>query len=93
MKTFNKMIRNYCKEFKISTYNMTKKCGCGKQPIFGLPGESATCCSDCKTDQMINVRSKRCNCGKIPSFALPGESATCCSDCKTDKMINVVGKK
>ena len=45
-------------------YNLV--CKCGKAiPSFGLPTDKvATCCSKCKSDDMINIKSKRCeSCG------------------------------
>ena len=44
---------------------MPRKCRCGKaQPSFNDPGESKpVCCSECKTDRMVDVVNKRCpNC-------------------------------
>jgi hypothetical protein len=69
-----------------------KLCPCGKQTTFGLPGDSAVCCAECKTDDMVDVKNKKCPCGNRPAYGLPGGSAECCAECKTDGMVNVVNK-
>jgi hypothetical protein len=71
---------------------VNKKCLCGKRASYGLPGESPTCCKECKMPEMIDVKNKKCLCGKQMSFGLPGESPTCCVECKTDEMVNVKDK-
>jgi len=72
-------------------------CMCGKaRPYFNEPGESnAICCSQCKTDTMVNIKDKRCQCGKAqPYFNEPGESnAICCKECKTETMVNIKDKR
>lgn len=72
-----------------------KKCPCGKQSYFNVPGQTrGVCCKNCKTDDMIDVMSKRCPCGKQPNFNAPGETiGICCMKCKTDDMINVVANR
>ena len=73
---------------------MPRKCSCGKQSSYNVPGGKPICCSKCKTVEMIDVVNKRCPCGKIPKFNLTGETiGVCCKDCKTDGMIDVVNKK
>ena len=74
---------------------MPRKCSCGKQPIYNLPGEmKPICCAKCKTDGMVDVVHKRCPCGKQPNFNVPGEKvAICCKECKTDVMVDVVNKR
>jgi hypothetical protein len=74
---------------------VNKRCTCGKQPKFNVPGETrGICCSKCKTDDMIDVANKRCPCGNQPVFNVPGEKkGVCCSKCKTDDMIDVVNKR
>jgi hypothetical protein len=71
---------------------VSKRCLCGKQPYFNVPGETkGVCCKDCKTDEMIDVKSKRCPCGKQPVYNVPGTTkGICCPICKTDEMTNVV---
>jgi hypothetical protein len=72
------------------------KCICGKTASFGNIGDkSPTCCKECKTDDMINIKNKRCVCGKkIPSFGNIGDkNATCCYECKTHDMIDILHKK
>jgi hypothetical protein len=69
------------------------KCVCGKYPIFGFPGERATCCSKCKEDGMEDVVNKKCPCGKKPHFGFPGGKAMYCASCKEDGMSNIVDKK
>jgi hypothetical protein len=72
-----------------------KKCPCGKHPKFNVPGEKKPiCCSECKTDEMINVVNKRCPCGKQPLYNMLGETkGVCCAKCKTVAMIDVVNKR
>jgi hypothetical protein len=74
---------------------VNKKCPCGKQPIFNMPGEKKPiCCKKCKTQEMIDVVNKKCPCGKIPVFNMIGETiGVCCLKCKTPEMIDVVNKK
>ena len=71
----------------------SKKCPCGKYPIYGLSGSRPTCCTKCKTDDMVNIVNKtRCPCGKQTTYGLPGKRPMCCKECKTDDMVNVVSK-
>jgi len=72
-----------------------KKCSCGKQSYFNVPGQTkGVACSVCKTSEMIDVVHKRCKCGKHPVYNIPGQNkGICCAQCKTDEMINVVGKR
>jgi hypothetical protein len=72
---------------------INKKCPCGKQPGYGLPGERSTCGAECKTSDMVNVINKKCPCGKQPAFGLPGKRPTCCKECKTSEMVDVINKK
>jgi hypothetical protein len=72
-------------------------CNCGKaRPNFNEVGETqAVCCSSCKTDTMVDVKSKKCRCRKAqPIYNEPGETqAVCCSSCKTATMVDVISKK
>jgi len=72
-----------------------KKCPCGNHPYYNVSGEKKPiCCSECKTDEMINVKNKRCPCGKQPNFNVPGQTkGVCCKECKTDEMIDVVNRR
>ncbi|AGE50361.1 hypothetical protein PBCVCVR1_017R [Paramecium bursaria Chlorella virus CVR-1] len=72
-----------------------KKCPCGKQSSFNLPGETmGICCAECKMPGMIDVKNKLCPCGKQPIFNLPGETVgICCTECKTPGMIDVMNKR
>jgi len=70
------------------------KCLCGTYASFNVQGEKPICCSKCKTDEMIDVRSKKCSCGKQPNFNMSGEKfGVCCNLCKTEGMVNVMAKK
>jgi hypothetical protein len=71
-----------------------KLCLCGTIPSFGLINDKiATCCSKCKTEDMVDLKHKRCICGTIPYFGLINDKiATCCSKCKTDGMVNIKDK-
>ena len=81
----------------IHKIDTSKKCiTCKKKrSIFNLEGKDAQYCGDCKTDNMINVRSKKCiKCkSREACFNLEGGRREYCSDCKTDNMINVKSKK
>ena len=87
----------WCKTHKtVEMVNVkSKKCSCGKQPIFNLPGETVgICCVECKMPEMIDVVHKLCPCGKRPYFNYPGETVgICCKECKTPGMVNVVDKR
>jgi hypothetical protein len=75
---------------------VSKMCICGKAiPSFGLAEDKiATCCKECKTQEMINIISKMCICGKSqPSFGLEEDNKIiCCKECKTSKMIDIINK-
>jgi len=53
---------------------------------------TATHCSDCKEEGMINVCSRLCPCGKYASFGFKGNKVEYCKTCKTEGMINVRNK-
>lgn len=83
-----------CKEHKLSGQKTQKAiCICGKAtPIFGLKNEKkASCCSKCKTDEMIDIYNKKCKCGLAqPCFGLENDKkASCCIECKTADMIDL----
>ena len=85
-----------CKEHKEDRKGQYSVCNCGKAiPSFNEPGERrAICCSQCKTETMVDLRGERknekCKCGKRPSFNEPGQTRpNCCKDCKTDTMIRM----
>jgi hypothetical protein len=88
----------YCKTHKKDNMK-TKKyiCTCGKStPSYGLENDViASCCKECRTDIMIDLKHKKCICGKArPSFGLNTDTKpTCCKECRTDKMENIVDKK
>jgi hypothetical protein len=86
-----------CKSHKENMKLASMICVCGKaQPTYNIEGETKPLyCSQCKTDEMINVKSKKCFCGKsIPTYNIEGETKPLyCSQCKTDEMINVTHKK
>ena len=71
------------------------KCPCGKYSSFGLPDDKRpSCCSNCKTENMINIIDKKCPCGKIPSFGLPDDKRpSCCKSCKLENMVNIKNKR
>lgn len=73
-------------------------CKCGKgRPYFKLLTETKPMfCSQCKTDEMINVSYRKCNCGshKRPIFGFPDdEKPNYCTECKKDGMINIVNRR
>ena len=74
-----------------------KECECERKviPSFGIASEKLVrCCSQCKTDEMINLVSKHCPCGVYPVYNLPGEKkGICCKNCKTPEMVNVKDAK
>jgi hypothetical protein len=38
----------------------SKKCPCGKQPVFGFTGGQAMCCAVCRTSGMEDVKNTKC---------------------------------
>ena len=74
-----------------------KKCNCGsgKRPRFGYDGDKrATCCVDCKKEDMINFSNRKCKCGKSPSFGYIGDKyASCCVNCKEKDMVDIVSRR
>lgn len=87
----------HCKEHKEENMKILKSgyCSCGKYSSFGLPGQKATHCAACKTDEMKGFAGNKCiECNKKrASFGFPGQKSTHCAGCKSDEMENVVGKK
>jgi hypothetical protein len=69
-------------------------CSCGKNyPNFNYFGMSAKYCSECKKENMIDVKHKMCECGKCqPTYNYEGLIAKYCIDCKKDNMIDVKHK-
>ena len=50
------------------------KCSCHKYACFGLPNDkTSTCCSKCKTEDMINIKNKKCQANKDP-YNIPCET-------------------
>jgi hypothetical protein len=82
-----------CKEH--STKEMVfknNKCKCKlAKPTFGFEfDKTPTCCSKCKSLEMINMYDKLCKCGKSASFGLEKDKKpTCCKECKSNDMINI----
>ena len=94
--TFMKPTR--CKEHKLENQkSQTCICVCGKAyPSFGLKSDKRpSCCSICRTTEMIDIGNKKCKCGKAqPCFGLENDKKpSCCNDCRTDIMIDLVHKK
>jgi hypothetical protein len=51
---------------------------------------SAKFCSECKNENMIDVKHKKCQCGKCqPTYNYKGLVAEYCVSCKTEQMIDV----
>jgi hypothetical protein len=75
----------------------SKMCKCNKRPSFGLSTDKRpSCCSKCKTNDMINLINKhrRCRCNKQANFGLlTDKRPSCCSKCKTNDMIDLINKK
>ena len=68
----------------------SKKCKCGKKCYYNYQGNPPEFCSECKINEMINVRDKKCKCGKArPIFNYEGLSPEFCSLCKTTDMNDV----
>ena len=75
-----------------------RKCSCGKkQPIYGLKGDKRpTCCMECKSAVMVDIKNKKCSCGskRQPIYGLKGDKRpTCCRECKSTEMYNIHDKK
>ena len=88
----------YCKSCQlpgmVDIMNQNKLCGCDKKvrATFNLPGEKkAICCSQCKSETMVNVIDRKCLCSKAqPTYNLPNsKQAICCQSCKTPDMIDI----
>ena len=98
--TFGYCRRNgeFCKEHKKDDMKcVSRLCICGKAcPTYNEPGQTLPiCCSQCKTNTMVNVKDKKCICGKArPYFNEPGQTVPiCCSQCKTNTMVDLKHKK
>ena len=74
---------------------MPRKCHCGRQSYFNIPGENiGVCCSKCKKSDMVDVVHKRCPCGNRPLYNMPGQiKGVCCKICKNPDMTDVVSKR
>jgi hypothetical protein len=89
---FNKPTR--CKQHKLDNQKIRyKKCVCGKtEPNYGLStDERPSCCSICKTNDMIDLRHAKCLCGKQqPIYGYESDNKrVCCKDCKKENMIDL----
>jgi hypothetical protein len=87
---------NTGKYYKCCDKCRKKKCKCGTIPYFGLlTDKKPTCCSKCKTKDMVDIKNKKCKCGKVrPCFGLPTDKRpTCCVKCKDEYMVNIKDKK
>ena len=75
----------------------SRKCVCGAaQALYGRVGDKrATCCSKCKTPDMVNLHKRKCACGSAqPSYGRVGDMrASCCSKCKTPDMADLYNPK
>ena len=69
-------------------------CNCGKNlPNFNVEGLNAKFCSECKTDEMVDVKHKKCLCGNSqPTYNYKNLVAKYCITCKLDEMIDVKHK-
>jgi hypothetical protein len=85
--------KEYCSKHKkegMINLETKPKCLCGKSsPCFGLKDdESATCCSKCKSLEMIDIVNQKCLCGISPSFGyISDNKPVCCFKCKLPDMI------
>ena len=72
-----------------------KFCKCGKRPSFGFKDDKRpSCCSGCKENGMIDIKSRKCSCGKQPNFGFKDDKQpSCCSSCKKEGMIDLLHKK
>ena len=80
--------------FKHKEDNMKLSCGlckCGKNyPNFNIEGLNAKFCSECKTNEMIDVKHKKCFCGKAqPIYNFKDLKAEYCASCKSGSMVNL----
>ena len=66
-------------------------CKCGKNfPNFNYEGLNARFCSECKTNDMVDVKHKKCFCKKSqPIYNFKDLKAEYCASCKLDDMIDV----
>jgi hypothetical protein len=73
-----------------------KKCPCGKQKCYGLPGDKKpSWCKTCpdKPGDATDIVNKKCICGKRPQFGLPGGKVLWCKKCKPYDAVDVGHKK
>ena len=88
-----------CREIMRNNPKQNNKCiKCKiKTPCFGLSTDKkATYCSNCKNDDMINIKHQKCiKCKiKVPCFGLSTDKkATYCSNCKNDDMVDIKNHK
>ena len=97
LKTSGELYKNCdrCRDF-MRNNNKCVKCKI-KVPCFGLSTDKkATFCSNCKNDDMIDIKNNKCIKCKIkhPIFGLSTDTkATLCGDCKNDNMIDIKNPK
>ncbi len=84
-----------CKDEKMINVKSKKCIICNiKVPTCNYIGEKAAFCSDCKTNNMVDVNKRCIVCNiKYPYYGLPGGKRKYCIICKTDDMINMCYKK
>ncbi|CAJ1397779.1 unnamed protein product [Effrenium voratum] len=72
-------------------------CSCCKaRPYFGMPGDARpSCCANCKTADMVDIKNRKCTCGKTqPFYGVPGDTQpSCCAKCKTADMVDIRSRK
>jgi hypothetical protein len=84
--------REYCSQHKKKNMRNinVKTCTCGKIPSFNYSHcKSPMFCVDCKTDDMIQVKSRLCIICSHSRACYGVNKITHCSRCKTDDMINL----
>lgn len=73
------------------------KCPCGTHACFNNPDEkTGICCSKCKSDNMVDIKSKKCITCNItrPTFNSPGKTvALYCNGCALPGMVDIKSKK
>ena len=80
-----------CYAHKVSNMKLSSSlCKCGKIPNFNFEGLKPKFCSECKTNEMIDLKHKNCFCGKSqPTYNIEGLIAKYCILCKTIDMVDV----
>jgi hypothetical protein len=70
---------------------VSKRCGCGKRPVFGPVGGKKVHCAGCRVEGDVDLMNKMCStCNEVrANFAPPGRRRTRCAGCRLRGDVNV----